>query len=229
MVGIAVGLLVLAAALGTLMISRVASGVVGDLAQLQAQGAFAMRMIGLQVRQAGSIEPVRDPTTGLYAFEALPVGTAFVTGSDGGNNGTDVLYVSHQNGAPVEAARLDCLAEAVRPGDRVESTFFVGNGELRCRTAAKNQPLIGNLADFQVRYRVRVGETSTQRMTATQVTTAGLWAQVRTIEVCLHLQGSEGGTPSVGTHDCRGLAAPLDGRLHLVVRHVFDMTARDAP
>lgn len=228
MIGIAVGLLVLAAALGTLMISRIASGVVGDLGQLHAQSAFALRMIGLQVRQAGSIEPVRDAATGLYAFDAPAVDTAFVTGSDGGKDGTDVLSVSHQDGALIEAARLDCLAETARPGDRVESTFFVGNGELRCRTAAKNQPLVGSVADFQVRYRVRIGETSTRRMTATQVATAGLWAQVRAVEVCLDLQGSAGAMPSGGALDCKERNAP-DGRQHLVVRHVFDLRTQDAP
>ena len=227
MIGIAVGLMVLATALGSLTVSRAASAVVGDLGQLQSQAAFALRIIGQQVRQAGSVEPARDPVTRLYAFadtdSDAASGTVVVTGTDGGTPGFDTLTVSREDAPQTDRVRLDCLAESVRTDNRIESSFFVSNGELRCRTADKNQPLIGGVTDFQVRYRVRQADGGTQRLTATQVAAATRWPAVHAVEVCLELQGNEGGMPSGSTRDCEGRQAALGGRLRLVVHHVFDL------
>ena len=55
MVGIAIGLMVVAVALGALMVSRGVSGTVSDASNIQQQAAYAMRVIGAQIRQAGSL------------------------------------------------------------------------------------------------------------------------------------------------------------------------------
>ena len=55
MVGIAIGLLVVAVATSALMVSRGISGTVSDASGLHQQAAHAMRVIGQQVRQAGSL------------------------------------------------------------------------------------------------------------------------------------------------------------------------------
>lgn len=55
MVGIAIGLLVVAVATGVLMLSRGVTGTVSDASTIQQQAAYAMRLIGAQVRQAGSV------------------------------------------------------------------------------------------------------------------------------------------------------------------------------
>ena len=55
MVGIAIGLMVVAVAMGALMVSRSVSGTVSDASDIQQQAAYAMRVIGAQVRQAGSL------------------------------------------------------------------------------------------------------------------------------------------------------------------------------
>ncbi|GAB2489257.1 hypothetical protein GCM10027082_45350 [Comamonas humi] len=55
MVGIAIGLLVVAVAGGALMASRSVSGTVSDASQLQQDAAYAFRVIGQQLRQAGSL------------------------------------------------------------------------------------------------------------------------------------------------------------------------------
>lgn len=64
MVGIAIGLLIVAVALGALMISRTVSGTVSDVTGIQQQAAYAMRIIGQQIRQAGSLylNPQPNPT-----------------------------------------------------------------------------------------------------------------------------------------------------------------------
>ena len=55
MVGITIGLLTVAVAMGALMVSRGISGTVSDASTIQQQAAYAMRVIGLQLRQAGSL------------------------------------------------------------------------------------------------------------------------------------------------------------------------------
>ena len=49
MVGITIGLLTVAVAMGALMVSRGISGTVNDASNIQQQAAYAMRVIGLQV------------------------------------------------------------------------------------------------------------------------------------------------------------------------------------
>jgi len=60
MVGIAIGLLVVAVALGALMVSRGISGTVSDASNIQQQAAYVMRVIGTQMRQAGSLRVNMD-------------------------------------------------------------------------------------------------------------------------------------------------------------------------
>ena len=63
MVGITIGLLTVAIAMGALMVSRGVSGTVSDASIIQQQAAYAMRVIGLQLRQAGSLRLNLDPGT----------------------------------------------------------------------------------------------------------------------------------------------------------------------
>jgi type IV pilus assembly protein PilW len=62
MVGIAIGLLVVAVALGALMVSRGISGTVSEATLMQQQAAYAFRVIGQQIRQAGGLELSLDPS-----------------------------------------------------------------------------------------------------------------------------------------------------------------------
>ena len=64
MVGLAVGLLVVAVAMGAVIASRSVSGTVSDVSSLQQQGAFVLRVVGLQLRQAGSLYLNPDPAGG---------------------------------------------------------------------------------------------------------------------------------------------------------------------
>ncbi|WP_423457025.1 PilW family protein [Ottowia sp. VDI28] len=61
MVGLAVGLLVIAVAMGALIVSRGVSGTVSDASEIQQQGAYVLRVIGGQLRQAGSLRLNPDP------------------------------------------------------------------------------------------------------------------------------------------------------------------------
>lgn len=56
MVAIVIGLLVVGVAVAGLMASRGVSGTVSDATQLQQQASYAFRVLGQQIRQAGSME-----------------------------------------------------------------------------------------------------------------------------------------------------------------------------
>lgn len=228
LVGLTIGLMVIASAIATLGISRSMAASVSDLSQLQQQGSYALRVIGIQMRQAGSVEAVHNAGNGLYSFNdvsasALPF--VAVSGIDGGGTGTDTVSVGHQPASKDSQGR-DCLGELIN-GLRAEGTFLVQNAELRCKTAGKNQALISNVADFQVWYRVRSASGATRRMTATQVKAEALWDSVKSIEVCLHLVGNEAGHPDarqlVG---CQNERISRNGRLHLVFHNVFDLRSQ---
>ncbi|MBB6580084.1 type IV pilus assembly protein PilW [Comamonas odontotermitis] len=80
MVGIAIGLLVIAVAGGALMVSRGISGTVSDANTIQQQAAFAFRTIGLQLRQAGSLYLNLNPKSNTNtAIDLYAVPVAFET------------------------------------------------------------------------------------------------------------------------------------------------------
>ena len=70
MVGMAIGLLVVAVAMGALMVSRGISGTVSDASGIQQQGAYILRVIGQQLRQTGSLYLNPDPT-GVASTDVL--------------------------------------------------------------------------------------------------------------------------------------------------------------
>ncbi|WP_369642965.1 PilW family protein [Acidovorax sp. A79] len=56
LVGIVIGLLTIAVAMGALMVSRGVSGTVSDASDIQQQASYAFRVMGQQLRQAGSLK-----------------------------------------------------------------------------------------------------------------------------------------------------------------------------
>ena len=73
MVGIVIGLLVVAVAMGALMVSRGISGTVSDASGIQQQGAYVMRVIGQQFRQTGSLYLNPNPAGGSNTDVLSPV------------------------------------------------------------------------------------------------------------------------------------------------------------
>ena len=71
MVGMAIGLLVVAVAMGALMVSRGISGTVSDASGIQQQGAYILRVIGQQLRQTGSLYLNPDPAGGGTSTDVL--------------------------------------------------------------------------------------------------------------------------------------------------------------
>lgn len=237
-----VGLFVIAAALGTLVLSRGAATSVSETSQLQQQGSYVLRVIGSQFRQAGSVEVLVTPAS-LYAFNnkflGFNGGSTVVTGFDGAEDAADQVSVSHQ--APLttglKTVQRDCIGTVVDDGVRIDSTFYVNaaNSQLYCKGNTETpQPIADNVAAFQVRYRIRTA-AGVQSMTASEVSATDAWPSVKAIEVCIDMQGKDSSGPSAGSYEsCRqdadGAAVRTSraGRLHLVFRNVFDLRTQGA-
>lgn len=220
LVGIAIGLLVVAVATGALMVSRGVSGTVSDASGIQQQAAYAMRVIGMQMRQAGSLYLNPNPT-GIAAAASEPTymqavafetqatasgGLSFNPATDTVSATTDSLtsgfrrYKDQVHGSVDEQALIrNCLGgpENANADMVVQSVFqFVAaSNELRCNgNGVGAQPIVQNVAEFQLRYLIQnntVPGKATIQYTNTPPTTTLGWSQVQAVEVCLVLYGNE--------------------------------------
>ncbi len=217
MVGITIGLLTITVALGALMVSRGVSGTVSDASQLQQQAAYAFRVFGQQLRQAGSLrlnlasqkqptaaidtaDPVAfetkatdfDPSVNTLSGKDSPTASEFKL-TTGYRNYTESL-----NSSATDASQFrNCLGQldAAKP-TLVQSQFALNTttNELVCAGSdGTRQAIIQNVADFQVRYLVQTdavtGDPKVQYVNATTV--GADWTRVFGIEVCLSLFGTE--------------------------------------
>lgn len=271
MVGIAIGLLTIAVAIGALMVSRGVSGTVSDASQIQQQASYAFRVIGQQLRQAASIQlnlavqkvpgtPIEatdvvaftpDPSV---AFKPGPGITPPIDGKDSPTTGEYKLSVAYQNytepsftSASDVSLFRDCLGKEPS-STKIVSQFFLKDDELRCGGADhspannQSQPILRNVAEFQVRYLVQTGG-ATGLPTIQYVDAAGVgadWTRVFGVEVCLVLFGDEpislpdgatynGCDPAAGPINMSNtgtLAANRKNRLHMPFRNVYQLRSQ---
>lgn len=217
MVGITIGLLTITVALGALMVSRGVSGTVSDASQLQQQAAYAFRVFGQQLRQAGSLrlnlaaqkdaaaaidaaDPVAfetkstdfDPTVNTLSGKDTPSASEYKL-TAGYRNYTEAL-----NSSATDASQFrNCIGQldAAKP-TLVQSQFALNTttNELVCAGSdGTRQSVIQNVADFQVRYLVQTdAATGIPRIQYVNAATAGTdWSRVFGVEVCLSLYGTE--------------------------------------
>ena len=285
MVGIAIGLLIVAVALGALMISRSVSGTVSDASGIQQQAAYAMRVIGQQLRQAGSLylNPQPNPAeAGVDAADTKAIVAASVVvfeataGDDSKSASDDLLstsvpldYINPATSTLLGSGSPDKLAVGYRrykeavygssteqtllrnclgsPSDdakndaqvKILNVFELNDkNELQCTGNGTVQPLVRNIASFQVRYLLQdnsvPGATKIQYVTADGVGAATNWGKVQAVEVCLVLYGDEAiDLPAGSTYTgCDGSAVsiPTTGaearRMHIAFRNVFQLRSQ---
>lgn len=238
MVGITIGLLTIAVAMGALMVSRGVSGTVSDTSGIQQQAAYAMRVIGLQLRQAGSIRLNMNPNS--FVAEDLyiaPVGfeaTAAASGSAKGfNPSTDTI--TGTNAPPTitlgyrrftepvfssvveQTLARNCVGgpDSANADERLESVFQLTGSDLQCSgNGAAAQSIAQNVANFQVRYMLQDTVSSLGIPKITPVDAAGVgsnWGRVQAVEVCLVLYGVEAIDLPAGSNytDCNGTAVDM--------------------
>ena len=227
LVGLVIGLLVVAAAMGTMMVSRGISGTVSDASNIQQQAAYAMRTIGLQLRQAGSLRLDLNPSGATEDIASAAVGFEYKSGDfDASKNiisGIDAPtgaefkfttgyrnYTEALHDKPADESQVrDCLGQQ-HSDTLIENNFVLktATNELYCAGSNKSaQPVVEKVANFQVRYLVQenpAGDPQIKYATASAV--GAKWGSVQAVEVCLVLYGNEPiDLPAGSTYtDCDG-------------------------
>jgi len=181
MVGIVIGLLVVAVAMGALMVSRQVGGTVSDVSDIQQQAAYAMRVIGQQVRQVGVKrlalyrdalgmkeecqndivcpvavidEQVRRKDSELWSFEHML--------SDVDSRGPRMIFINvkdlEDNDVEKNVWSANCLGDITKNG-AVYNHFVFKENTLTCASSSSGnpesrdyQPVLRNVADFTTRY-----------------------------------------------------------------------------
>ncbi|BEP49290.1 PilW family protein [Variovorax sp. V116] len=244
LVALIIGMLVVLAAMASMLGTRSTAATGDDVNVLHHSSALAFRLLGQQIRQAGYF-PI-DATGPLYYFDVnagtkLDSEPAFfaIKGQEAAAGSVnDTLKVGF---APNPDFFHDCLGQVAKDKDSggaaykpaspadpanvrlITSEFYVVNGALRCKGSGHTtpQPIIDGVERFDVMY--GIGDAGTERVvryvTATNVTS---FDQVRTVRVCLQLAGTSRSNPGGSYVDCDGSSrTSSDGRLRRVYTAVF--------
>lgn len=237
MVGITIGLLVVLAAVGTLVLTRTSGTTVADSSQLISQGNNLMRLISFHLRQSGAIEltpidPLIAPGDRHYMFSDLFTGNNaagfVVQGVEGGSSAPDSMTISYENRG--DTVSRDCLGATTAAGlARIQNHFEFADTPPRLTClgsgSATAQPVAENVEDFQVWYWVAPTGATRIRRQADQVVAAGGWINVVAVEVCLQMRGEMRHPVISGSKyiNCRGTATDNDGFQHQILRSTFQL------
>lgn len=254
LVGLSIGLMTIAVALGALVVARGVSGTVSEASQMQQQAAYALRIIGQQLRQAGAIRLNLafardiDGGAGVVIDPADPVafedGFDRATGALGADNNF-ALRIGYQNytdrvfgKTDPESLLRDCLGQ--QPSTTVIASNFAfvrasgaATGELQCvGNTGTAQTILSNVADFQVRYFLQ--NVSGAAPTIAYVTAAGVgtnWPAVVGVEVCFEIVGEEiidtaGATYRNCSWQTGDAEASMGNRTRMVFRNAFQLRSQ---
>lgn len=253
LVGLTIGLMTIAVAIGTLMISRQVSGAVSEASQLQQQAAQAFRTIGQQARQAGSLRlnlayaKDSSATVDLADPVAFEVATGVTSVSDrrAPSATKEQLALAYQNytenlvGSNTAQSQFrDCLGQAggesvIRSSFWLEKAAGASNGELMCQgSTGTPQPVIENVADFRVRFLEQAGSfgSPTMRYRTADTLAATDWPHVHAIEVCLEMEGNENLPASTAQYlNCANQSVARGNRLRMVLRNTYQIRSQGRP
>ncbi|MBS0451675.1 MAG: hypothetical protein JSS14_10200 [Proteobacteria bacterium] len=230
MVALTLAGLAVAAAIAALMIARDAAASIHEMTALQQQASYALRTIGRQVRSAGSLELQASPIgTASFRFaspSAFAPDANRVYGTEGAPGASDSLLLVHTSPPLLPSLQRDCLGHEAAPGAMTQALFQVdAKGNLGCKTGSQNQPLIGGVASFKLRYRVLWG-SRVRVMLASEIESAQMWPAVQAVEVCLELRGEQRlRTPGRQYVGCERRETGDEGRMTLVTRKLFMLNA----
>lgn len=250
MIGLAVGLLVVAVATVSLLGSRSVTGAVSDISGIQQQAAYVMRTFGTQLRQAGSLyldlgldADGEGEITSATAFQLRGNDEQAINEAEG-TGAITIQYTGYEertfiNPAPIIISR-NCLggSGSIPPGATttpIESIFTLNGTDLRCN----DQPIAQNVATFEVRYLLQGTDQDDPTMLYTNRDGVADWNRVQGVEVCLVLFGTEridlpADLPELTSYtDCDGtrvdmtaLTGNRTNRMHYVFRNVFQLRSQ---
>ena len=230
MVGITIGLLVVLAAVSSLIMIRGSARSLGESAGLEQKISLILLQIGQQIKQTGAINATSAGTDGNISF-VLPANAgvnsvnqaAPIMGTDGTGNAFDTLTVGYA--VPNDgSSSINCIGLTPSDGSSVISQFSVNAaGDLRCSNGSTTQPIAGNVVDFRVKYLIYknnniVYQTATQNNQSTAD-----WGNITGVQICLGMKGEPAGAPSQTVTDCQGNTrnTPSDGRIYRYVKQIF--------
>lgn len=226
MVGLAIGLLVVAVATAALMGTRSVTGTVSDISGIQQQAAYVMRTFGTQLRQAGSLyldlgldaDGTGDIDSATTFQLRSSTQEAITENEDGA---VTVRFTGYEEPTFADNGPIsrNCLGG---PGSipagktaSIESIFVLDGIVLRCQGRVVHQtgeieettlqPIAQNVATFQVRYLLQSNDAANPTMQYTNAAGVADWNRVQGVEVCLVLFGTERiGMPEEGSNytDC---------------------------
>lgn len=232
-VALAVGMMVVLAALGTLAFVQASATLHGQALQLQQRLDIAIHHIGQQLRQAGSVELADngDGTVRLRTTLEEHAASGYAVNGENGRAGRpDTLSASHQD----DGTGRDCLGN--RPDGqeqdiRLDSRFTVAGGSLRClgtHAATGSQVIVDGVEDFQVLYGMRSNDAKDAMFQFVDAdAAAGRWGEVAAVQVCLQVRSESRHPQSTSVRNCQGGEQPSDGLLRRVAHATFSL--RTAP
>lgn len=173
LIAMTLGLLLLVG-IGTIFVgSNQTYRVQEENARMQEAGRFALEVIGRSLRQAGYLNiAFNNPVSTVTTFS----GTAI--------NGTATTLNVEYDGT----GAADCSGAIIAAGGVAQEAYALNAGNLNCN----NQPLISNVADFQILY----GLDTTGNQSANQYTDTPLLADLPSIvsaRVCVVIRSENQG------------------------------------
>lgn len=213
LVSIAISLLIIAVALGAIVASRSITGSVDDSGQLQQQASHIFRVMGKQLRQAGSLKlslstqgneddaDINDPVAFEIATADFNPKTDTISGIENPKDNQFKLTTAYSNYSELiyssnnkESLQRDCLGEN-GTDTVIRNHFTLRDSNLVCAGVnSAPQPIANNVAEFEVLYLIQssaaAGSPQLQYITANSVGT-GHWHNVYAVEVCIVLYGNE--------------------------------------
>jgi type IV pilus assembly protein PilW len=224
MVGLTIGLLVVLAAIGSLVFTQVTSSVVDDAARLQQKADAVFRNMGFHVAQAGAFnliaagEPGKVVFSGEYSgFNASHFNFQGLEGTGTPPNSLpDTLRVSYE----ADGTSRDCLGFSPT-GANVDNEFTLSGTDLTCKgaTAAAAQSIAEGVEDFQVLYGVQTGLPGAEQYKFSVASAIADWTNIQAVQVCIQLIGDNKGNPrpsSFVLKGCQGQTLANDGYLRRV-------------
>ncbi len=246
LVGLTIGLLTVSVGLGAIMISRGVTTTVSDTTILQQQASYAFRIIGQQLRQAGGrpLNTVADPRDAATFVQPNAISLSTlppIAGLDNPTasqfvislryvNASESVYPSPPSSTPITGyLTSDCIGSnpGIASAPIILNELRKNGTDLECSNSIGNvQPVIGNLADLQIRYlqqKLNIADNQPQfRYASAANMTPTDWPEVYGIEVCLELEGDQFiDTVGASYTKCDGTTATRGNKLRMVFKNIF--------
>ena len=243
LVGLTIGLLVVLAAFGTIVMTKSSGSTVADTAALVSQGDNAMRQMAFFIRQAGAVELIPMDPGVPNAEQKFNLGTpgsaapAVISGlNDTGSAAVKPDEITVWQLHRGDAVTRDCLgAQPGAQGTPIPARFFLNatTGVLSCQGLIANpaQPVAQNVVDLQFTYLVETGAgTTRQWLRADQVQALGAaaWNTVVAVETCMEIRGEvDHASMNTGNYvNCNNATVANTGPMRLVLRNTVQLRNR---